>query len=409
MGKLSDTVSDLSVSQVALVGLGLVALALPFVGLRSFSSSVTQSSEQSEFEAAAVIPSQRVSALGRLEPIDGVLTVGAPINEILANLTVKEGDWIDEGEVIAYLRSHSERIAQLESAKQDLANAKARLTAETRFNEAQIVESAADYQALPGVQAETLAARQATVGALKRELDFAQQELRRFQILYERGAIAESDLDQRQTTVDQLREQLRRAEAELNQQVAIRDRELTNAAAELNTLKVNTERIQADSRVETALRDLQLAEVRVEDTLIRAPISGRVLRVVTKEGETVSDINGRGKGAVLDMGDTRQMVVVAEVHESNISEVAVGQPATVTSRNNSFDEELTGNVIAIGNQIFKKDVLNDDPTARVDARVVEVKVLLDNPEVVSGLTNLQVEVDIDTSVNAALSSMGEAF
>lgn len=409
MGKSSNTVLGLSVSQAALVGLGLVAIVLPFIGLRSFSSSVAQSDEQSEFNAVSVSSTQRVSALGRVEPSSGVLTVGAPINEILASLTVQEGDWVDEGEIIAYLRSHSERLAQLGAAQQSLANAEARLTAETRFNEARIVESAADYQALPVVQAETLVARQASVDALKRELDFAQQELRRFDILHQRGAISESDLDQRQTTVDQLQEQLRRVEAELEQQFAIRDRELVNAAAELNTLKINTERIQADSRVEAAMRELQLAEVRVEDTLIRAPKSGRVLRILTKEGEAVSDINGRGKGAVLDMGDTRRMLVVAEVHETNINEVEVGQTAIVASRNNAFTEKLTGRVIAIGNQIFKKDVLNDDPTARVDARVVEVDILLDNPEVVASLTNLQVEVDINTSTNAAISPARGAF
>lgn len=409
MDKTPRNVFGLSGFQIALVGLGLVALVLPFIGWDSFSPSAAQSDEQNELDTSSVSSSQRVSALGRIEPIGGVLTVGAPINEILATLTVEEGDWIDEGEVIALLRSHSERSAQLKAAEQALADAKARLNAETRFSKAQIVESTADYKALPGVHIEILETRQAAVDVLKRELEFAQKELSRFQVLYEKGAITESSFDQQQTAVNQLQEQLRRAEAELSQQLAISDRELTNAATELNTLQVNAERIQAQSTVDSALSELQLAEVRVEDSLIRAPTSGRVLRILTKEGETISDTNGRGKGSVIDMGNTRQMIVVAEVHETNISEVEVTQTAVVTSRNNAFDEELTGRVIAIGNQIFKKDVLNDDPTALVDARVVEIKILLDNPELVAGLTNLQVEVDIKTSTNAALSPVNDAL
>lgn len=409
MVKASDTVSGPSASQITLIGLGLAALVLPFIGIRSFLPTSSQSTEQSNLDTSSVTLPKQVSALGRIEPVDGVLTVGAPINEILATLTVNEGDWIEEGDVIGYMRSHSERLAQLEAAKQSLVNAKARLRAETRFNQAQITESATDYEALPAVQSESLLASQATVDRLKSELAFAYQELERFQFLNNQGAIAEREIDQQQANVDQLKEQLRQAEAQLNQQNAASDRELASAAAQLNTLKVGAERVQADSRVETALRDIQLAEVRVENSLIRAPISGRVLRVLTNPGETVSDINGRGKGAILDMGNTRQMLVVAEVHETSISDVKVGQTAVVTSRNNAFDEELTGEVIAIGNQIFKKDVLNDDPTARVDARVVEVKILLDNPEIVAGLTNLQVEIDIDTSTNTALSPVGETF
>jgi hypothetical protein len=35
-----------------------------------------------------------------------------------------------------------------------------------------------------------------------------------------------------------------------------------------------------------------------------------------------------------------------------------------------------------------------DPVAEADARVIEVDILLEEPEVVSHLTNLQVEVEI---------------
>ncbi|NET54526.1 MAG: HlyD family secretion protein, partial [Merismopedia sp. SIO2A8] len=46
-------------------------------------------------------------------------------------------------------------------------------------------------------------------------------------------------------------------------------------------------------------------------------------------------------------------------------------------------------------QIFKNDVLDDDPAANADARVVEVDVQLDDSTVVEALTNLQVDVRID--------------
>jgi len=44
--------------------------------------------------------------------------------------------------------------------------------------------------------------------------------------------------------------------------------------------------------------------------------------------------------------------------------------------------------------IGRMDALGTDPIAKTDARVVEVFILLDEPETLSALTNLQVEVEI---------------
>jgi HlyD family secretion protein len=58
---------------------------------------------------------------------------------------------------------------------------------------------------------------------------------------------------------------------------------------------------------------------------------------------------------------------------------------------------LEGTVARIGKQIGKKDVLNTDPAADTDARVVEVRIRLapESSKKVAALTNLQVEVKIN--------------
>ena len=93
------------------------------------------------------------------------------------------------------------------------------------------------------------------------------------------------------------------------------------------------------------------------------------------------------------------MVAVAEVYELDISHIRVGQSATVISKNNAFPDLLHGKVIEVGLEISKQDVLNTDPAAQFDARVVEVKVLLDQSSSrrVAGLTNLTVQVSLDVS------------
>ena len=91
------------------------------------------------------------------------------------------------------------------------------------------------------------------------------------------------------------------------------------------------------------------------------------------------------------------MIVVAEVPEDRVSRVSLGQKATITSDNGSFRGQLQGTVTEIGRKIGKKDVLNTDPAADVDSRVVEVKIALssNDSQKVSGLTNAKVVAEID--------------
>ncbi len=69
------------------------------------------------------------------------------------------------------------------------------------------------------------------------------------------------------------------------------------------------------------------------------------------------------------------------------------------SDNGAFSGELKGTITEIGRKIGKKDVLNTDPAADVDARVVEVKIALppEYSQRVSGLTYAKVVVEIKTS------------
>jgi HlyD family secretion protein len=86
------------------------------------------------------------------------------------------------------------------------------------------------------------------------------------------------------------------------------------------------------------------------------------------------------------------MFAIAEVYETDIGRVRLGQRATVTSP--AFHGPLGGTVDRIGMKIGKADEINVDPIAATDARVIEVDVRLDDSPAVASLTNLQVEVAI---------------
>ena len=83
---------------------------------------------------------------------------------------------------------------------------------------------------------------------------------------------------------------------------------------------------------------------------------------------------------------------MTEVYETEIHRVRAGQRATITSP--ALPASARGEVERIGLKIGKLDVLDTDPVATTDARVVEVHIRLDGEVDVSRLTNLQVEVEI---------------
>ncbi len=136
-----------------------------------------------------------------------------------------------------------------------------------------------------------------------------------------------------------------------------------------------------------ARAELASAEAERERSRVYSPLAARVLEVHTWPGERV------GEQGILEVARTDRMVAIAEVYETDIGRVRLGQRATVTSP--ALAEPLTGTVEWIALKVDKQDAIDTDPAARKDARVVEVEVALDDSAAAAGLTNLQVEILIE--------------
>ena len=137
---------------------------------------------------------------------------------------------------------------------------------------------------------------------------------------------------------------------------------------------------------DVARAELLAAKAELDLSLVRAPRAGRVLEIHTQRGERI------GPKGLLELGQVRDMRAIAEVYETDIALVRVGQPASVSSP--ALPEDLSGKVTQIGQKVGKLDVLGTDPTAVSDARVIEVEIVLDEPAAAETLTNLQVDVRI---------------
>jgi len=340
---------------------------------------------------------ETVSALGRLEPEGEVIQVFAPTSMERARvetLRVTHGQQIRKGDVIAVLDTYTRRQAAVQEALEQVEVAQAQLSqveAGAKSGQIRAQSRVVDRQQVE-LQTET-EAQEATIARLKAELNNAELEARRYQVLYTDGAVSASLRDGKQLTADIVRQQLNGSQANLSRIQRSRQQQIFEAEAtleqiaEVRPVDVNVAR----SQVSTAQVRVARAKAELDVVTVRSPQDGQVLKIHTRPSELV------GSKGIISLGQTQQMVAVAEVYELDISRIRVGQTATVTSKNNAFPEVLRGKVVEVGLEINKKDVLNTDPAAQFDARVVEVKVLLDrvSSRQVAGLTNLSVQVSIN--------------
>jgi HlyD family secretion protein len=359
----------------------------------SFYYTVTQLGQKPAEPTLSQPTNEPIAALGRLEPVSEVVSVSVSTtlnNDRVKRLFVKRGDRVQTNQVIAILESYDRLQSALLEAQEQVSVAQAKLaqvkagarSGEIAAQQAEIARLKQELQGEITTQAATIARRQS-------EVDVAQSEYDRYLALYREGAIAASTFDQRRLTLetaqaqllevqanrdrtaDTLRTQIKQAQARLNQITEVRPTDVQAAQAEVNQAKAAVQRAQAE----------------LNEAIIRAPISGKVLEIHTKSGEAIAE------AGIVNLGSA-QMEVVAEVYQSDIDRVHKNQIATITS--DAFTGAIQGTVYQLGQQVSQQRVFSSQPGENLDRRVVEVRIRLNalNSQRVANLTNLQVQVAI---------------
>ena len=195
----------------------------------------------------------------------------------------------------------------------------------------------------------------------------------------ERGQVL-AELDDaglREADLKRAEAQLANARSELARNIRLKRKNMVSAA-ESEALEL---------QVVIAEAELAQARAMLDRTRVKAPVAGRVIAIHARAGERVG-VNG-----IMELGRTSEMLVIAEVYETDIGRVRVGQRATAYSP--ALDAPLTGEVQRVGLKVGKMESLATDPVSRADARVVEVEIRLDDSRRAADLTNLQVEVILE--------------
>ena len=248
-----------------------------------------------------------VAALGQLNPLGDIRKLAAPTSgkggtPRLSKILVQEGDSIVKGQILAVFDNRSKLEADLAF---ELAN----------------------------------------LNIILNEIRIQEREIKRYQNLVDKGAVAFVVLDK---MTDDL-------------------------------LILKLKKSQVKSGINAINFDL-------EKTHLKSPINGIVLQILAREGEKPNS------SSVINVGANQLMEALIEVYESDIDRVEIGQTVDLISENGGFTGSLKGQVNLISPQVRQRRVLSTDPTGDADSRVVEVRVNLDSlsAEKVSHLTGMKV-------------------
>ncbi len=322
----------------------LIAGLLALVLLAGLGSHLWQRRQQKQLAAQKAVPllPRQVSALGRIEPLDGISKVSVPSslsNDRVREILVKEGQEVVKGQPLAVLES----LDTLESS--------------VRKSEAAI-----------RVAQSKLAAQDSVIARYKADLGQASAEARRGEQLFAAGATSANRVEKLQADESSAKAQL--AEAITTKSTLAE--ELRESRASLD--KDKTERAKAT---------------------VLAPFSGTVFKVHAHPGDKV------GEDGLLEMGDSSRMGVIAEVYQSDRPMIALGQKVSL-SADGFKGRQVQGQVVEIAREVSRQTVFSGQAGENLDRRVLEVKIGLTPEEstVASHLNYLQVNV-VFTPLNAA--------
>lgn len=370
----------------------MIGIGLAIAGGSSYYFVSQFGQKPAQTQSTPVI--ETITALGRIEPASEIVRVSTSStlrNDRVNQLLVKRGDRLQRGQVIATLESSQRLQAVLAEAQEDVNVAQAKLeqvksgakSGEVAAQDAEIVRLEAALKGELNTQTAIIARRQF-------EANIARTDYNRYLELYREGAIATSELDRRRLTLET-------AQAQLNEVLANRNSTADSLRAQINRAKATLNQIKeirpadlqaAQAEVDRAIAVVKKTQAELNEASIRTPIAGQVLEINTKSGEAIADMG------IVDIGNTEQMEVIAEVYQSDVYKVQTGQSVLITGE--GLAQELRGEVGYIGQLVSQQKVFSNQPGENLDRRVVEVRIRLspDDSKRVINLTNLQVQVAI---------------
>jgi ABC exporter DevB family membrane fusion protein len=321
---------------IAAASAALVAVVVSLIAARPHSNASA---------AMATTPQpqgQFVAGPGLVEPVSEDIKVGSELSGKLREVLVEEGDRVHTGQVVAVLEN-------------------ADLKADIASSAAQVEQREAELRkTINGARDQERREALSSVRENEAVLENARAEMDRHNQLFAEGIVSREDAERYRREYNVAKAKYEEA-SEHHALIDAKTREEDVAAAQ--------------GALDLARGQLAVAQARYDKTLIRSPIDGIVLRKHHRSGESVSN-SSTVPDPIVTIGDNSVLRVRVDVDETDVARIKVGQPAYVTA--DAYEKQrFLGHVVRVGNELGRKNVRTDEPTEKVDTKILETLVQLD--------------------------------
>ena len=329
-------------------------------------------------------------AAGWIEPRPTAVSVAALAPGVIEELLVVEGQGVEKGEPIARLVVADAQLA-IRQAQATLAIREGELgRSEAELKAARIrVEQPVHLQIVLADANSTLAKEKTELSKLPYLIEATEAELE-YAVSNMQGkreakeGIAGRLLQQAESEharIDATLRELRNRKPNLQREVDALQSKVESLETQLRLLVEETRQLEEASAKEQsakAVRDearlqVEHSELMLQRMVIRAPISGRILRLVVAPGARVMGLEttaGQSSSTVVQMYDPKRLQVRADVRLEDVPHVQPGQPVDIQTASSA--------------DTIRGRVLQASSSANIQKNTLDVKVeLLDPPANVS--------------------------
>jgi HlyD family secretion protein len=279
-----------------------------------------------------------IKVSGNIETTE--VDVGFKISGRIVSISVLEGDWVEQGKVLAKI-DDDDLLQRLGLAQASLKSAQAKLE-----------------KALAGSRPEEIREAEAALQQAQFDFENRQAHYERMKVLFEKGVISKETLDN----------------AEAGFKIASASVQRARETYQLVKKGPRKEDIEdAKAQVEQARASLKLTETQLSYTVLYSPLSGVVL---VKSGE-IGEVVNPGT-SILTLADIENVWLKAYIPEPDLSRVKWGQEVLVTTDLNP-QREYKGRISFISSEAEFTPKQIQTEKERVTL-VYRVKIDIPNPD-----------------------------
>jgi HlyD family type I secretion membrane fusion protein len=284
-------------------------IAPPHWAARSLSYSIIAIVLVAAIASVVIKLPETVTADFVLVPARGTDPIKATRQGIVNQVFVSEGQSVNEGDIIATLRSESvgDRAAELMTIQTQLAgagesfiNAKSKFTAQTLVDEQEMRKLSARVEHLEGL-----------IALKRQQLALLKQMAASYEKLFREGLASRAQLTERQLEITNFMAELERLIAEQNETRAAIEKLRIDSSAH----RVEFKEVERSYREETVKGEIRVAALRAglagsdgNEIRLTAPYAGTILRLYVKnsgavlhEGEMVAELVREGETLLAEL------------------------------------------------------------------------------------------------------------